>query len=72
VTITQQPAATLADDANAQAPTPAEPCPNGQPRSECTEIDPCESCWQDQQDEGDAIEITMGLRGLRQQGIGAR
>ncbi|MFK0154133.1 hypothetical protein ACIQVK_18930 [Streptomyces sp. NPDC090493] len=35
--------------------TPAQPagvaaelCPNGQPRPECSESDPCESCWQDQ------------------------
>ncbi|MFB7594624.1 hypothetical protein [Streptomyces sp. NPDC056160] len=46
--------------------TPDQPagelCPNGQPRPECSESDPCESCWQDQQDEGDAIEASMGLR----------
>ncbi len=37
-------------------------CPNGQDRQECTEIDPCESCYQDSQDEGDEIEESMGLR----------
>lgn len=37
-------------------------CPNGQDPDECSEIDPCESCWQDQQDEGDVIEESMGLR----------
>ncbi len=37
-------------------------CPNGQSREECTEIDPCETCWQDQQAEGDMIEESMGLR----------
>jgi hypothetical protein len=37
-------------------------CPNGQNRRECSEIDPCEMCWQDQQDEGDMIEESMGLR----------
>ncbi|MBD3004645.1 hypothetical protein [Streptomyces sp. 5-10] len=37
-------------------------CPNGQLAPECTEIDLCESCWQDQQDEGDAIERSMELR----------
>jgi hypothetical protein len=37
-------------------------CPNGQDQSECREIDPCESCWQDQQGEGDMIEESMGLR----------
>lgn len=37
-------------------------CPNGQPRPECSESDPCEPCWQDQQEEGDAIEASMGLR----------
>lgn len=49
--------------------TPAQPagaagelCPNGQPRPECSESDPCEPCWQDQQEEGDAIEASMGLR----------
>ncbi|MGW0333532.1 hypothetical protein ACWD0J_16945 [Streptomyces sp. NPDC003011] len=40
-------------------------CPNGQPRSECTESDPCETCWQDQHDEGDVIETSLGLQGLR-------
>ncbi|WP_327357771.1 hypothetical protein [Streptomyces sp. NBC_01304] len=50
--------------------TPAQPagaaagelCPNGQPRLECSESDPCEPCWQDQQPEGDVIEASMGLR----------
>ncbi|WP_340375854.1 hypothetical protein U5640_12295 [Streptomyces sp. SS7] len=49
--------------------TPAQPagaagelCPNGQPSPECSESDPCEPCWQDQQEEGDAIEASMGLR----------
>ncbi|MFM9477326.1 MULTISPECIES: hypothetical protein [Streptomyces] len=49
--------------------TPAQPagaagelCPNGQPRPECSESDPCEPCWQDQQEEGDAIEASMGMR----------
>lgn len=37
-------------------------CPNGQSRSECSEIDPCEMCWQDQNEEGDMIEESMGLR----------
>jgi hypothetical protein len=37
-------------------------CPNGQGRRECTEIDPCESCYQDDQEEGDMIERSMGLR----------
>ncbi|MFK0179628.1 hypothetical protein ACIQVR_27080 [Streptomyces xanthochromogenes] len=37
-------------------------CSNGQPRPECSESDPCEPCWQDQQEEGDAIEASMGLR----------
>ncbi|MCM2392630.1 hypothetical protein [Streptomyces albipurpureus] len=36
--------------------------PNGQPRPECSESDPCEPCWQDQQEEGDAIESSMSLR----------
>lgn len=36
-------------------------CPNGQGPDECSEIDPCESCWQDEQDEGDMIEESMGL-----------
>lgn len=36
-------------------------CPNGQPRPECSESDPCEPCWQYQQEEGDAIEASMGL-----------
>lgn len=36
-------------------------CPNGQARTECTELDPCETCWQDSQDEGDAIEASMWL-----------
>ncbi|WP_212747233.1 hypothetical protein [Streptomyces montanus] len=40
---------------------PGELCANGQPRSECSETDPCEPCWQDQQEEGDAIEASMGL-----------
>lgn len=36
-------------------------CPNGQDRDECSETDPCESCWQDQQEEGDMIEESMGF-----------
>lgn len=36
-------------------------CPNGQTHTECTELDPCETCWQDSQDYGDAIEASMGL-----------
>lgn len=37
-------------------------CPNGQDMTECGETDPCEMCWQDQNEEGDAIEESMGLR----------
>lgn len=37
-------------------------CPNGQDEIECREIDPCEMCQQDQDAEGDMIEISMGLR----------
>lgn len=37
-------------------------CPNGQTYPECSEIDPCEPCWQDQQEEADMIEESMGLR----------
>lgn len=37
-------------------------CPNGQDGTECREIDPCEMCWQDQQDEGDEIEESMDIR----------
>lgn len=37
-------------------------CENGQDRSECTEIDPCETCEQDLQDEAEKIERSMGLR----------
>lgn len=36
-------------------------CPNGQRYPECTETDPCESCWQDDNEEGDMIERSMGL-----------
>ncbi len=38
-------------------------CPNGQPwGTECREIDPCEMCQQDLDEEGDKIEASMGLR----------
>lgn len=37
-------------------------CPNGQDMTECGETDPCEMCWQDQNEEGDRIEASMGLR----------
>jgi hypothetical protein len=38
-------------------------CPNGQPwGTECKEIDPCEMCQQDLDEEGDKIEASMGLR----------
>lgn len=37
-------------------------CPNGQTSPECTEIDPCETCWQDEQEWGDLVEESMGLR----------
>jgi hypothetical protein len=37
-------------------------CPNGQDLgTECREIDPCESCQQDIDEEGDRIEASMGL-----------
>lgn len=37
-------------------------CPNGNTAPECTEIDPCEPCAQDADEEGDRIEQSMGLR----------
>ena len=37
-------------------------CDNGQTPQECTEIDPCEACQQDADEEGDKIEESMGLR----------
>lgn len=37
-------------------------CGNDQTRDECTEIDPCESCQQDIDAEGDAMEESMCLR----------
>lgn len=37
-------------------------CPNGQDHDECTEIDPCEPCWQGEQEWGDLVEESMGLR----------
>jgi len=41
----------------------SEVCPNGQPwGTECREIDPCEMCQQDIDEEGDLIEASMGLR----------
>ena len=55
--------ARLNDTIEVAVPEPVELCPNGQPYgSECREIDPCEACWQDQQEEGDEIERSMGLR----------
>lgn len=39
-----------------------ERCDNGQTREECTEADLCVACEQDRDEEGDAIEESMGLR----------
>lgn len=36
-------------------------CENGQDQDECSELDPCESCWSCQQEETDQIERSMGL-----------
>ncbi|MFH8257894.1 hypothetical protein [Streptomyces roseolus] len=37
-------------------------CPNGNKAPECTEIDPCEACAQDEDEEAARIEASMGLR----------
>jgi hypothetical protein len=37
-------------------------CPNGNRPPECTEIDPCEPCAQDEDAEAEQIEASMGLR----------
>ncbi|MFB7836178.1 hypothetical protein [Streptomyces sp. NPDC056056] len=36
-------------------------CPNGNQPPECTEIDPCEACAQDEDEEAAMIEASMGL-----------